>query len=152
MIVPYLRALGSYCIALSKRPWALAAQAPKIGGTEEVLEWFNYHRASAHPGCKLAAWVYQINLHRHFARASSRPTRGWIKLFCARKRFDSYPHCQPSEAFVACSMQISYCRRRTLRTRLLTGMCGTLMLDVMAPEAHQNDCTYVSSVDLLLIH
>ena len=30
-----------------------------------------------------------------------------------------------------------------LRTRLWTGMCETLMPDVMVPEAHQNDCRYV---------
>ena len=40
-------------------------------------------------------------------------------------------------------------------TRLWMGMCETLMPDVMAPEAHQNDHSYicyVSSVDLLSIH
>ena len=30
-----------------------------------------------------------------------------------------------------------------LQTRLQTGVCETLMLDVMAPEAHQNNCSYV---------
>ena len=30
-----------------------------------------------------------------------------------------------------------------LRTRLQTGVFKTLMLDIMAPEAHQSDCNYV---------
>ena len=30
-----------------------------------------------------------------------------------------------------------------LQTRLQTAVCETLMLDVVAPEAHQNDCSYV---------
>ena len=30
-----------------------------------------------------------------------------------------------------------------LRTRLRTGVCKTLMPDVVAPEAHQNDRSYV---------
>ena len=32
---------------------------------------------------------------------------------------------------------------RTLRTRLWTGLCETLMPDAMAPGAHQNDRSYV---------
>ena len=30
-----------------------------------------------------------------------------------------------------------------LRTRLWTGMCETLMSDVMVPQAYQNNCSYV---------
>ena len=34
-----------------------------------------------------------------------------------------------------------------------TGVCETLMSDVLVPEAHQNDCSYtLSSVNLLSIH
>ena len=49
---------------------------------------------------------------------------------------------------------IRCCKRRMLRTRQWTGVCKTLMPDVMAPEAHQNDQSYVCelTVDLLLIH
>ena len=36
------------------------------------------------------------------------------------------------------------CRKlRTLRTRLWTGMCETLMPDVMVPQAYQNNRSYV---------
>ena len=35
---------------------------------------------------KLVARVYQIDLHRGFARASSRPARQWRKLYRARER------------------------------------------------------------------
>ena len=36
------------------------------------------------PDAKLAARVYQIDLHHHFTRASSRPARQWRKLYHAR--------------------------------------------------------------------
>ena len=44
-----------YRIVPGKRPWALAAQAPKLkvdSYTEKVLKWFNYPCTKAHPGCK----------------------------------------------------------------------------------------------------
>ena len=86
-----------YHIVPRKRPWVLAAQAPKIGSGR-------------------LHGVYQINLHRHFARASLMPAWWWRKLYRARKWTDSQPHCKPFKVFVACSMQISYCRRRTQQT------------------------------------
>ena len=46
-----------YHIVPGKRPWALAAQAPnlRVGGcTEEVLKWFNYPCARAHPSCEVS--------------------------------------------------------------------------------------------------
>ena len=45
--------------------------------------------------------------------------------------------------FIACSMQILCCRRRKLQTWLRMGVCETLMPNVVAPEAHQNDHGYV---------
>ena len=39
-------------------------------------------------------------------------------------------------------------RERTLRTRQRTGLCKPLMPDVVAPKAHLNNCSYVSSTDL----
>ena len=45
----------------------------------------------------------------------------------------------------ACVTRISCCRGGTLRTRPQTGLCEP---DVMAPKAHQNNRSYVSSVDL----
>ena len=44
--------------------------------------------------------------------------------------------------------RISRCRARTLRTRSRTGVCEPLMPDVVAPKAHQNNRSYVSSGDL----
>ena len=44
---------------------------------------------------------------------------------------------------IACSTQISYCRGRTLRTEK-----NALMPDIVAPKAHQNSHSYVSSADL----
>ena len=45
-------------------------------------------------------------------------------------------------------MQILCCRRRTLWTMPRMGVCEPLMPDVVAPKAHQNNHSYVSSADL----
>ena len=97
LFLAYLKPdMYTYHLIPSKHPWALAAQAPKLGVgsyTEGVLEWFNYPRKGAHPGCELSCMGVPINLHRRFAHALSRPAQWWRNL----------PHRQPSEAFVACS-------------------------------------------------
>ena len=124
-------------------PYASSSSTKKLrvgGCTEEVLAWFNYPRASAHPGA--ARW-YWIDLHCCFTRASSRPAQWWRRLYRARKRTDPYPCCQASTMFVAWSMRISCCKRGTLQTRLRMGGCETLLPDVAAAEAHQNDHSYV---------
>ena len=54
-LAPQCTAFALYCIVPGKCPWALTAQVPKLrvgGYTKEVLEWSNYLRASAHPGCE----------------------------------------------------------------------------------------------------
>ena len=57
-------------------------------------------------------------------------------------------HCQVSTAF-SCRLQYTVlcCRGRMLQTRPRSGVCKP---DVMAPKAHQNIRSYMSSVDLLL--
>ena len=52
---------NNYRIVLDKRPWVLAAQAPKlrIGScTEKVLDWVNYPTQVPTPDAKLAARGY----------------------------------------------------------------------------------------------
>ena len=65
---------------------------------------------------------YWIDLRRSFARASffsrTRPERQWRKLYPAIKRTNQKFRCQGFAVFIACSKRISYCKRRTLRTRL----------------------------------
>ena len=55
------------------------------------------------------------------------------------------------------SLAVTECRaaawRGTLQTKPRTGVCETLMPDVVVPEAHQNDRNYVvSTADLLSSH
>ena len=45
------------------------------------------------------------------------------------------------------STQISCCSGRTLQTGPRTGVCEPLMPDVVVPKAHQNNRSYVNSVD-----
>ena len=104
---------------------------------------FDYPHATAHPRCKISCQGVPIDLYCHFAHASLRPVQWWRKLYRARKWTNLQPRCQPSEAFVTCSTQISYCRQRMLQTKLQMGMYETLRPDVVAPEAHQNDGSYV---------
>ena len=59
---------------------------------EEVLECLNGSTIPTQapiPDAKLAARVYQIDLHCRFARALSRPARWWRKLYRARKQTNS---------------------------------------------------------------
>ena len=90
---------------------------------------------------RLAARGYQINLHCHFTHASLRPTR-WRKLYYARKRTDlallpSFRHVRHLQ-YTNFMLQV-----RNDATRLGTGVCEALLLDVVASEAHQDDCSYV---------
>ena len=73
---------NNYRIVLDKHPWALAAQAPKLRmavARRKVLDWVNYPAQVPTPDAKLAARGYQIGLHRHFVRDSSRPAQQWKK-------------------------------------------------------------------------
>ena len=49
-VIRYQQLKVYYHSVPSKWPWALAAQAGVGSCTEEVLEWLNYPRASAHHG------------------------------------------------------------------------------------------------------
>ena len=53
----------------------------------------------------------------------------------------------PHRLVVTCSKQTSCCRR-TLRAWPWKGVCEPLMPDVVAPKAHQNNCSYLNSVNL----
>ena len=55
---------------------------------------------------------------------------------------------QPDSGEGCIMLQILCCRGRTLWTRLWTHVCKPLMPDVVVPKVHQNNCSYVSSVDL----
>ena len=81
-----------------------------------------------------AARGYRIDLHCRFARASSRPARIVLESGPTRSLVAKFPHA----TLAAWSMRISYCKRGTLRRRLRTGVCETLLPDIVAPEAHQN--------------
>ena len=105
----------------------LKCQKLGVGGyTEKVLEWFNYPRARAYPGCELNCQGVPL-------RVSSRPARHWRKLYLVTKLTDySLVAKFPQRSVVACSMQISCCRERTLQTRPQTGVCEPSMPDVVA--------------------
>ena len=96
-----------YRIVLSKRPWALAAQAPKIEGGrlhgEDV--WMvqlspckgPLRMRSKLPGCTASLLC-----------ALSRPARQWRKLYRATKLTDLQLHCQVSAAFSCCSQYANF--------------------------------------------
>ena len=59
--------------------------------------------------------------------------------------------CQfPQSSVFTCSKRLLCCRGRTLQMRPWTGVCKTLMPDVVVPKAHQNNRSYVRSADLPL--
>ena len=80
------------------------------------------------PDPKLADRGYWVDSLRSFARASlfrqTRPARQYRKLYPARKWTNPKSHSQGFAAFIACSMQISYCKQRTMRVRLSQLVCA----------------------------
>ena len=117
------------------------------GYTENVLKWFNYPHARAHPGCKVSCHGTKLtcivgsSMIRRGQPDSgegcivlqSRPTRSLVAKF-------------PQRSLVACSTRNSCCKGKPLRMRPRTGVCEPSMPDVIAPKVHQNNC---SSADLL---
>ena len=90
--------------------------------TEGMLEW-DCPRASANSGCEISWCSFGIIL-------------------------ECEPTFQASSALVPCSTRILCCKRRTLRTRLQTGVFRPWCLKCIRTVA----AVYVSSSDLLLIH
>ena len=128
----------------------LKHQNLRVGGyTEKVLKRINYLHARAHTGCKVrchgteSTCIVHLSVLRRGRTDSgekcivlqSGPTRSLVAKFL---------QCSA----IAGSTQISRCRGRTLQTRPWTGVCKALMPDVMVPQVHQNNRSYVSSADL----
>ena len=124
----------------------LKRQNLRVGGyTGNMLNWFNYPHARAHPGCKVSCHgtestcIVGSSMIRRGQPDSgescivlqSRPTRSLVAKF-------------PQRSVIACSTWNSCCRTLQIRPRM--GVCEPLMPDVMAPKAHQNNR---SSADLL---
>ena len=114
---------------------ARSSSNKRVGGwMEEVLYWFNYLSGQAPtPDTNLASY---------------RQARRWRKLYGAKKQTD--------HSLIAKLLQHLLLIVREFRTQANSeatdSMCETLLPDVVAPEAHQNDAAmYVSSADLLLI-
>ena len=82
---------------------------------------YDYLRASAHPVCEVSC-----------QGVPNRPASSLCPCFIKASRMvHGDPHCQTSAALVACSTRASCCGPKTLRTRLRTGVCKTLMPDVV---------------------
>ena len=107
-----------------------------------------YPRARAHPRCEVSCHgtkstcIVGLSMLR---RGQPDSEQGYLVL-------QSRSTCCLVAKFlqhwvVACSTQIS---GRMLRTRPQTGVCKSLMPDVVAPKAHENNRSYVSSEDLPL--
>ena len=67
-----------------------------------------------------------------------RPARWWRKqVYRNRKRIYPQPRCQASRDVHRLQYtQILHCKRGTLQTRPLTGVCETLLANVVVTEAH----------------
>ena len=108
------------------------AQAPQIEGV-----WLHGQGAWIIP-VQVPTW---IDLHRRFTCAcQGQPDSGES---CSM--LESRPTCSLviKLPFVTCIMWNSCCKLRKLWTRLQSGVCKTLMPDVVAPEAHENYHSYV---------
>ena len=133
----------------SKRPWGLAAQAPKFVDGRLHGDSLKYPHARAHPGCKVSChgteWTCIVSSS---VIRRGRPDSGESCIVLQSRRTRSLVAKFPQRSVVACSTRFSCCRRRMLQTRPWTGVCEPLMPDVVSPKVHQNNCSYVSSADL----
>ena len=128
----------------------LKRQNLSVGGyTENSLKWFNYPHAKAHPRCEVhchgTEWTCIVGSS---VIRWGQPDSGESCIM-----LQSGPTCSlldkfPQHSVIICSMRILCCKERTLQTRPLTGVCEPLMPDVASPKVHQNNCSYMSSVDL----
>ena len=135
-----------YCIVLSKHPWALAAQAPKIEGG-----WL--HREGA--------WIVQLSPSKgppqmrsklpgctaSSLHASSRPARQWRKLYRATKA-DRLVASLPSFRSIQSSFAVHKFRAAG-KERCKRGyrrVCATLWWLMMWHP--KRNSSYVSSADL----
>ena len=128
----------------------LKHQKLKVGGyTEKELKWFNYPRTRGHPGCKVSCQgvpnQLASSLRLCFVEASLTVEKA-VSCYKADRLVASLPSLQCS--VVACSMQILCCRGRTLRMGPRTSVCEPLIPNIVAPKAHQNNHSYLSSADL----
>ena len=145
-----------YCIVLSKCPWVLASQTPKIwGGRLHGGGCLNVSTISARvpiPAAKLAARMYWINLHHRFARASSRPAWWWRKLYRARNRTNSSLVANLQRLLLVarefCTAGEEHCKQGYERECAKPWWRMSWRLKHIRTIA----AMYVCSVDLLLIH
>ena len=112
----------------------LKHQNLRVGGyTEKLLKQINYiSMQGPTPDVKLDA----MGLNR-------------LASFVRPCFVEASPTVEKNVSCIKCSAvtgstQISLCRRRTVRTRPWTGVCKALMPDVMVPQVHQNNHSYVS--------
>jgi len=84
-----------------------------------VLEWFNYPRPRAHPGCEVNC---QDVPHHHFMLRGGQPDSGESRIVL---------QSLPTRSLVA---------KFPLRTRPWTGVCKPLMPDVVASKAQSQLC------------
>ena len=116
------------------------------GCTEKVLEWFDYLRASAHPGCEVSCQGYRIGLHRRFVRASSKLTRQAVKKGVSCYKADRFVASLPR--FLSVQLSLAVREFHTAGEERCEwghgrGVCEPLMPDVVAPEVQQNDRSYI---------
>ena len=117
--------------------------------TGSILKWFNYPHARAHPGCEVSCHgIESTCIICSFVIRRGHSDSGESRIVLQSGLTCNLVAKFPQHSVIACSMPISCCRGRTLRTRPWKGVCKPLMPDVMAPKAHQNNRSYVSSADL----
>ena len=109
----------------------------------DEVEWFNYPHTSAHPRGKVSYWATELT----FIVA--------LLVLC-RGQHDGEEICimlesGPTHSLVTKLLQclshvghkFSIASDGPLWTKLWMGVCEALLPDVMVPETHQNDCSYV---------
>ena len=128
----------------------LKRQNLRVGGyTEKELKWFNYPRARVHPRCEVSCQGVPnrlaSSLRPCFVEAS--PT---VQKAASCYKVDRLVASLTSFRSVQSSLAIHlFCAAGEERCEQgHRWVCEPLMPDVMASKAHQNNCSYVSSVDL----
>ena len=135
-VIRYGKTVGELASSLLNAPWRKELlvlggdvetnPGPVYGNLPEQAPMGTTRSSSAHSGFDFSCLGTESTFT---VRVSSRRARRWRKLYIMLESTASLPSLHAT--FVACSTQISYCKRRTLRTRPWTGLRKTLPPDVV---------------------
>ena len=137
--------------AITHRRSQLKQQKLRVGScTEEVLEWFNYSHASAHPGCEVSCQGIPnrpaSSLCSCFVEASPTMEKAVVALESrpTRSLVNRPPQCSLLAVREFCAVSEERCKRGYRRTcaKLCCWMSWRLVAAIYMSSAHLHSILY----------